>query len=98
MLTPEHSYPHCVAEWGVSGNGQVNRLENLNYRRGPQSLFACPLHPPHPYSAKQGKGIVQGSVYCSASLRAADDDHHECQALKTLFNIFEAPFKKKIEL
>ena len=27
-LTPEHSSPHCVAEWGVSGfNGQANGFE-----------------------------------------------------------------------
>ena len=39
-LTPEHSSPHCVAEWGVGGfNGQANGFENLNCHRGPQSLF-----------------------------------------------------------
>ena len=52
-LTPEHSSPHCVAEWGVSRfNGQANGFENLNCCRGPQSLFVCPVHPPHPHSAR----------------------------------------------
>ena len=41
-LTPEHSSPHCVAEWGVSGfNGLANRFENLNCRCGPRSLVHC---------------------------------------------------------
>ena len=53
--------PHCVAEWRVSGfNGQEKGFENLNCRRGPWSLFACLLHPPHPHSAKQGKGTAFG--------------------------------------
>ena len=64
-LTPELSSPHCVARWGVGG------FENLNCRCGPRSPFACPLHPPHPHSAKHGKG----SAYCSANLRDADYDH-----------------------
>ena len=60
-LTPEHSSPHCVAEWGMRRfSGQVNGFENLNCRRGPRSLFACPLHPPHPNWAKQGKGTALG--------------------------------------
>ena len=60
-LTPEHSSPHCMAKWGVSGfNGQANGFNNLNCRRGPRSLFACPLHPPHPHSVKQGKGTAFG--------------------------------------
>ena len=41
----------------------------------------------------QGNGI-RGSAYCSASLYAADYDYHECQALKTLFNIVEERLKK----
>ena len=45
-----------MAEWGVSRfNGQANGFEDLNCCCGPRSLFACPLYPPHPYSAKQGK-------------------------------------------
>ena len=60
-LTPEHSSPHCVAEWGVSGfNGQANGFEKWNCGCGPWSMFACPLHPPHPHSVKQGKGTVFG--------------------------------------
>ena len=58
---PKHSSPHCVAKWRVSGfNMQANGFENLNCRRGPRSLFACPLHPPHLHSAKHGKGTVFG--------------------------------------
>ena len=54
-LTPKHSSPHCVAEWGVSRfNGQAISFTNLKCCHGHWSLFACPLHPPHPYSAKQG--------------------------------------------
>ena len=54
-LIPEHSYPHRVAKWGAT-----NRFENLKYCRGPKFLFACPLHPPHPHSIKQGKGTAFG--------------------------------------
>ena len=60
-LTHEHSSPHCVAEWGVNGfNGQGNGFENLNCRHVPWSLFACPLHLPHPHSVEQGRGTAFG--------------------------------------
>ena len=51
-----------------------------------RSLFECPLHPPHPHSAKHAGQVnsVWGSAYCSASLRAADYDHNKCQALKVV--------------
>ena len=54
-LIPEHSYPHCAAKWGAT-----NRFENFKYCRGPKFLFACPLHPPHPHSIKQGTGTAFG--------------------------------------
>ena len=62
MLTPEHSSPHCMAKWGLSGfnGGQANRFENLNCSHGPWSLFACLMHSPHPHSAKHGKGTAFG--------------------------------------
>ena len=85
-LTPKHSSPNCVAEWGVSGfNGQANRFEHLNFRCGPRSLFACPLHPWWPIPSAFGEtgqiNSVWGSAICSASLRAADYDRHKCQDL-----------------
>ena len=58
-LTPEHSSPHCVAQWRVSAfNGQANGFENMNCGHGPRSLFMCPFYPPHLCSAKQGKGTA----------------------------------------
>ena len=71
--TPEHSSPHCVAKWGVSGfKWQANRFENLSCRRGPRSLFAYPLHPPHPHFGETGQvNGVWGSAFFSTSLRAA---------------------------
>ena len=69
VLTPKHSSPHCVAEWGVSGfHGQANGFEILNCRRGPRSPFACPLHPPHLLSAKHGKGTAFGNYRIVALL------------------------------
>ena len=52
---------------GVTGfNGQANGFENLNCRRGPQSLFACPLHSSHPHSGTQGKGTTFGDQRITA--------------------------------
>ena len=46
---------------------------------GPCSLVHC-IYPIRIPGNRQGDG-VRGSAFCSASLRAADCDHHECQAL-----------------
>ena len=69
-LTPKHSSPLCVTEWGVSGvTGQANWFENLNCRSGHLSLFACPLRPLPSTFGETGQGNgVWGSAYCSASL------------------------------
>ena len=81
-LTPKHSSPHCVAEWGVSGfNGRANGFENLNCRRGPRTLFTCPLHPPYPHSAKRGKGTVFRDQRIVALVSVADYDLHKGQDL-----------------
>ena len=70
-LTPKHSSPHCVAEWGVSGfNGRANRFENLNCRRGPPDPVHVSIAPiPSAFGETGQRDGVQGSAYCSVSLR-----------------------------
>ena len=89
VLTPKHSSPHCEAEWGMSRvNGQANGFENLNCHRGPVELYRVQCVDPrhcsrvcctHPIRIRRNRNRngVRGSMYCSASLCAADYDHHK---------------------
>ena len=86
---PEHSSPLRLR--GRMGSERIQRaserIKSLNCRRGPDP-GPC-SHLPHPFLATQQGNGVQGSAYCSASLRAAADyDLHECQALKLCNRIF----------
>ena len=58
-LTPEHSSPHCVAEWGVF-NWQANGLENLNCRRGTLVPVRVSLASTSSTFREQGKGTAFG--------------------------------------
>ena len=51
-----------------------------------QSLFTCSVAPtPSALQWNRARELCRGSAYCSASLRAADYDHHKCQAVDMQF-------------
>ena len=82
-MTPEHSSPHCVAEWGSERIQRVSELiwkfELSPWTPVPVRVSVAPT--PSAFGETGQENGVRGSAYCSASLRAADYDHHECQAL-----------------
>ena len=101
MLTPKHSFPHCkiIGEWADSkGKPTDLNIWTVVVDPGPY-VYLCVCCTHHICILQnRARGRHSGSAYCSASLRAAEYDHHECQTLKTLFKIVEAPLKKKITL
>ena len=59
-LTPEHSSPHCVAEWGSERiqRGKRTDLKILTVAMDLRSLFACPFHPPRAANLSLSKKVL----------------------------------------
>ena len=88
-LTPEHSSPHCVAEWGSE---RIQRASELIWTFKLSPWTPVPVRASVAATASvfgetgQGNGI-RGSAYCSASLRSADCDQSRMSGFKKTFHI-----------
>ena len=90
-LAPPHSGSRTLLPSlrGRMGSEQIERASEQirKFELSPWTLVPVPVSVAPTPSAfgKTGQGnSIQGSTYCSASLRAADYNDRECQALKGL--------------